>query len=325
MRRREFITLLGSAATMRPRVLCAQQLGVPGIGYLYGGDALSSSYLTAAFRKGLSETGFVEGKNVAIEFRFAENQIDRLPMLAAELVDRKVAVIVTLAGGRAILAAKAATEAIPIVFTTGGDPVEDGFVTSLNRPSGNVTGVTGMTFKIAPKRLGLLHQLLPDAANFALLVNTPTAPDNAYMIKDLQAAAVAIGRKINIVTTDGIDIDTVFASLLRNRIDAILVSPDLINYRAQLIATAARHALPAIYCFREDAEAGGLMSYGASLTDNARLAGIYTGRILEGEKPANLPVVQAAKFEFIINLKTARTLRLNVPTELLVFCDEVIE
>jgi len=305
--------------------LCAQQLGVPGIGYLYGGDALSSSYLTAAFRKGLSETGFVEGKNVAIEFRFAENQIDRLPMLAAELVDRKVAVIVTLAGGRAILAAKAATEAIPIVFTTGGDPVEDGFVTSLNRPSGNVTGITGMTFKIAPKRLGLLHQLLPDAANFALLVNTPTAPDNAYMIKDLQAAAVAIGRKINIVTTDGIDIDTVFASLLRNRIDAILVSPDLINYRAQLIATAARHALPAIYCFREDAEAGGLMSYGASLTDNARLAGIYTGRILEGEKPANLPVVQAAKFEFIINLKTARTLRLNVPTELLVFCDEVIE
>ena len=310
---------------MRPRVLCAQQLGVPGIGYLYGGDALSSSYLTAAFRKGLSETGFVEGKNVAIEFRFAENQIDRLPMLAAELVDRKVAVIVTLAGGRAILAAKAATEAIPIVFTTGGDPVEDGFVTSLNRPSGNVTGITGMTFKIAPKRLGLLHQLLPDAANFALLVNTPTAPDNAYMIKDLQAAAVAIGRKINIVTTDGIDIDTVFASLLRNRIDAILVSPDLINYRAQLIATAARQALPAIYCFREDAEAGGLMSYGASLTDNARLAGIYTGRILEGEKPANLPVVQAAKFEFIINLKTARTLRLNVPTELLVFCDEVIE
>ena len=310
---------------MRPRVLCAQQLGVPGIGYLYGGDSLSSSYLTAAFRKGLSETGFVEGKNVAIEFRFAENQIDRLPMLAAELVDRKVAVIVTLAGGRAILAAKAATEAIPIVFTTGGDPVEDGFVTSLNRPSGNVTGITGMTFKIAPKRLGLLHQLLPDAANFALLVNTPTAPDNAYMIKDLQAAAVAIGRKINIVTTDGIDIDTVFASLLRNRIDAILVSPDLINYRAQLIATAARHALPAIYCFREDAEAGGLMSYGASLTDNARLAGIYTGRILEGEKPANLPVVQAAKFEFIINLKTARTLRLNVPTELLVFCDEVIE
>jgi putative tryptophan/tyrosine transport system substrate-binding protein len=325
MRRREFITLLGSSVTMWPRVLCAQQLGVPVIGYLYGGDAPSSSYLTAAFRKGLSETGFVAGKNVAIEFRFAENQIDRLPTLAAELVDRKVAVIVTLAGGRAILAAKAATETIPIVFTTGGDPVEDGFVTSLNRPSGNVTGVTGMTFKVAPKRLGLLHQLLPDAASFALLVNTPTTPDNAFMIKDLQAAAAAIGRKINIVTTGGIDIDTVFASLVQNRIDAVLVSPDLIDHRAQLIATAARHALPAIYCFREDAEAGGLMSYGASLTDNARLAGIYTGRILEGEKPANLPVVQAAKFEFIINLKTARTLRLNVSTELLVFCDEVIE
>ena len=267
----------------------------------------------------------MEGRNVAIEFRFAENQIDRLPMLAAELVDRKVAVIVTLAGGRAILAAKAATETIPIVFTTGGDPVEDGFVTSLNRPSGNVTGITGMTFKVAPKRLGLLHQLLPDAASFALLVNTPTAPDNVYMIKDLQAAAVAIGRKINIVTTGGIEIDAVFARLLRNRIDAILVSPDLIDHRAQVIATAARYALPVIYSFREDAEAGGLMSYGASLTDNARLAGIYTGRILEGEKPANLPVVQSAKFEFIINLKTAQTLRLNVPTELLVSCDDVIE
>jgi putative tryptophan/tyrosine transport system substrate-binding protein len=268
----------------------------------------------------------VEGRNVAIEFRWAENQIDRLPTLAAELIDRKVAVIVTPASSAAILAAKAATATIPIVFSTGADPVQAGYVTSLNQPSGNVTGITGMTYQIAPKRLGLLHQMLPSAARFALLVNNPESFDNASAITNLQAAAAVIGRKFDIVTTDGnFDIDTAFASLVQKRTDAILVSPDLLNHRAQLITMAARHVLPAIYCFREDAEAGGLMSYGPSLTDNVRLVGIYAGRILKGEKPAVLPVMQTVKFEFVINLTVARALQLNVPAELLVLADDVLE
>lgn len=326
MQRREFIAIVGLIAAAWPHAACAQQVTMPVIGYLYAGESQSNSYLVAAFRKGLSETGFAEGKNVVIEFRWAENQIGRLPTLAADLVDHKVAVIVTPASSVAMLAAKAATTTIPIVFSTGADPVEGGFVASLNRPGGNVTGVTGMTFRIAQKRLGLLHQLLPNATRFAVLVNNPGRFDNAMMIADLQAAAAAIGRQIEVVTTgENFDIDMAFTILLRNRPDALLVSPELINYRAQLVTMAARYALPVIYCFREDAEAGGLMSYGPSLTDNARLVGIYTGRILKGEKPSDLPVMQATKFQFIINLRAARALRLDIPAELLVLADEVIE
>jgi putative tryptophan/tyrosine transport system substrate-binding protein len=326
MRRREFLTLFGGTAAAWPLAARAQRPVVPVIGYLYAGDPRTSSYLVAGFRKGLSETGFVEGRNVAIEFRWAENQIDRLPTLAAELIDRKVAVIVTPASSAAILAAKAATATIPIVFSTGADPVQAGYVTSLNQPSGNVTGITGMTYQIAPKRLGLLHQMLPSAARFALLVNNPESFDNASAITNLQAAAAVIGRKFDIVTTGrNFDIDTAFASLDQKRTDAILVSPDLINHRAQLITMAARYVLPAIYCFREDAEAGGLMSYGPSLTDNVRLVGIYAGRILKGEKPAVLPVMQTVKFEFVINLTVARALQLDVPAELLVLADDVLE
>jgi putative tryptophan/tyrosine transport system substrate-binding protein len=326
MRRREFLTLFGGTAAAWPLAARAQRPVVPVIGYLYAGDPRTSSYLVAGFRKGPSETGFVEGRNVAIEFRWAENQIDRLPTLAAELIDRKVAVIVTPASSAAILAAKAATATIPIVFSTGADPVQAGYVTSLNQPSGNVTGITGMTYQIAPKRLGLLHQMLPSAARFALLVNNPESFDNASAITNLQAAVAVIGRKFDIVTTGGnFDIDTAFASLVQKRTDAILVSPDLINHRAQLITMAARYVLPAIYCFREDAEAGGLMSYGPSLTDNVRLVGIYAGRILKGEKPAVLPVMQTVKFEFVINLTVARALQLDVPAELLVLADDVLE
>jgi putative tryptophan/tyrosine transport system substrate-binding protein len=325
MRRREFITLIGSATVAWPIAARAQQQ-LPVIGYLSAGEPGSSAFLVAAFRKGLSEAGFVEGKNVAIEFRWAGKQNDRLPALAAELVDDKVTAIVTVAGAAALLAAKAATTTIPVVFSTGLDPVETGLVASLNRPSGNMTGVSGLTSTIAPKRLSLMHQLFPSASRFALLVNDPASSNTAKMIADVQTAAAAAGRQIEVVTTNGnFDIDKGYTSLLQNRPDAILVSPEFIEYRAQLIMIAARYAMPAIYCFREDAEAGGLMSYGPSLTDDARLVGIYAARILKGDKPSDLPVIQAAKFQFIINLATARALRIDVPAELLVIADEVIE
>ena len=326
MNRREFITLLGSAAAAWPLSTRAQQPVMPVIGYLGAGLPEAFAHLVAAFRKGLSETGYVEGRNVAIEYRWAHNENDRLPELAADLVRRRVAVIVTPLSTPAALAAKAATATIPIVVS-GGDPVQSGLVASLNQPGGNVTGINAMNAELMPKRLGLLHELLPGAVRFAVLVN-PNNPFTASIVKDLQAAAVTIGRQIEALTAGtNREIDTAFASLAQKRADALLVSPDalFITRRVQLATAAMRYAVPAIYSFREDTEAGGLMSYGSNFTDIFRQVGIYTGRILKGEKPADLPVMQPTKFEFIINLQTARLLGITVPATLLATADEVIE
>jgi putative ABC transport system substrate-binding protein len=331
MQRREFITLLGGAATMssslRPRAAHAQQRAMPVVGYLYLGSPEASALQVAAFRKGLSETGYVEGRNVAIEFRWAHNEIDRLPELAADLVRRRVAVIATPGSVAAGLAAKAATATIPIVFSGGADPVQSGLVASFNRPGGNVTGFSTMSNEIGAKRLGHLHELLPGAARFAVLVN-PNGPTAELQIKDAQAAASTIGRQVEILYAGtNPEIDTAFASLVQKRADALLVSSEgfFTNRRVQLVTLAARHAVPAIYHVREFAEAGGLMSYGPSQTDQWRQIGIYAGRILKGEKPADLPVMRPTKFEFIINLQTARLLGITVPPTLLAIADEVIE
>jgi putative ABC transport system substrate-binding protein len=327
MRRREFITLLGGAATAWPLAARAQQPAMPVIGYLGLGSPEANVYLLASFRRALSEAGYVEGRNVAIEFRWAHNEVDRLPELAANLVRRRVAVIATPSSVSAPLAAKAATSTIPIVFSNGADPVQAGLVASLNRPGGNVTGVTNMSLELGPKRLGLLHELLPGAERFAALVN-PNALTAERQIKDAQAAASSIGRRIEVLTAStNRDIDTAFASLVQIRADALTVGTDqfLTSRRVQLATLAARYAIPAIFPTREYAEAGGLMSYGGSRTDRDRVAGLYIGRILRGENPANLPVIQPTKFEFIINLQTARTLGLTVPARLLAQADEVIE
>jgi putative ABC transport system substrate-binding protein len=292
--RREFITLFGGAAAGSwPIVARAQQPTLPVIGFLHSASAAGFAAPLAAFRKGLSEAGYVEGRNVAIEYRWAEGQNDRLPALAAELVRRRVAVIVTPGNTAATLAAKAATATISIVFTIGTDPVKIGLVASLNRPGSNATGISDFGVALAAKRLGLLHELLPGAARFGVLVN----PDNPFptesFVTELQTAASAIGRQIEVVTasTNG-DIDTAFATLVRKRADAFLISPDplFVTRRVQLITLAVRYALPALYHRRELAEAGGLMSYGSDLPDQYRQAGVYVGRILKGEKPAEMPV-----------------------------------
>ena len=280
----------------------------------------------ATFRKGLSETGFVEGLNVAIEYRWARNDSAKLPALAADLVRRRVAVIVAL-GTAGSLAAKAATNTIPIVFTTGADAVQAGLVRSYNSPGGNVTGFSSMSSELGPKQLELLHKLVPEAARFAALVN-PNARDHEFQVTNMQAAAASVGRQIEVfyAATDH-DIDTAFASLVQKRADALWVSSAalFINSRVQIVILAARPARPAIYPFRQFAEAGGLMSYGLNLDDNTRWVGIYTGRILKGEKPAGLPVMQTTKFHFVINLQTAKALGIEVPPTLLALADEVIE
>jgi putative tryptophan/tyrosine transport system substrate-binding protein len=325
--RREFTTLLGGAIAAWPLAARAQQPAIPVVGYLYSGSPEPTAHYIAAFRKGLSETGYVEGRNVAIEYRFAHNEIDRLPELASDLVRRRVAVIATPGGPYAVLAAKAATTTIPIVFSTGGDPVQSGLVASFNRPGGNVTGVASMNVELGAKRLGLLHELLPGAARFAVLVD-PTSPAAESITTDAQAAASAVGRQIEVLTAGtNREIDTAFASLVQKRADAVLVGPHPLfnNRRVQIVTLAARHAVPTIYTNREFAEVGGLMSYGASQTDQFRQVGIYTGRILKGEKPADLPVMQPTRFEFVINLQTARTLGITVAATLLALADEVIE
>ena len=327
MRRREFITMLGGAAAAWPLAARAQQPAMPVIGFLHPGSPEAFANPIAVFRKGLSETGYVDGQNVTIEYRWAHNDYDQLSGLAADLVRRQVAVIVTLIGMTSALAAKAATTTIPIVFSAGADPVQAGLVTALNRPGGNVTGIVGLTAELGAKRLSLLHELLPGAARFAVLVN-PKTRGTKTLIKDVQSAAATIGRQIEIFTAStNRDIDTAFPSLVQKRADALMVGADpmFVDRRVQLATWAARYMLPAVAVGREFAEAGILMSYGASNTDRYRQVGIYTGRILKGEKPADLPVMQSTRFELVINVQTAKVLGLEIPATLLARADEVIE
>jgi putative ABC transport system substrate-binding protein len=329
MRRREFIAGLGGAAASSaawPLAARAQRPAMPVIGDLSSTSPGQFERLTAAFRQGLNEAGYIEGQNVAIEYRWAEGQYDRLPALAADLVRRQVAVILA-EGNTPALAAKAATSTIPIVFI-GNDPVRTGLVARINRPGGNLTGVELFVGPLGAKRLGLLHELIPNAAVIALLVN-PDNANTATMRNDVEEAGRTIGRQIVVVNArSGRDLDTAFATLVGQRAGGLLVGGDPFFdsvLRDQLVTLAARHSLPTIYPQREYAADGGLMSYGTSLADAYRLAGTYTGRILKGEKPADLPVQQATRFEFVVNLKTAKTLGLAFPAALLVRADEVIE
>jgi putative ABC transport system substrate-binding protein len=326
VRRREFITLLGGAAAW-PVAARAQQPAMPVIGYLYSGSPETSASWVAAFRKGLGELGFHEGRNVEIEYRWANNDPERLPGMAADLVGRRVAVIVAPGTVPGVLAAKAATSTIPIVFRTGADPVELGLVASFNQPGGNVTGVSAMTVETETKRLDLLHELLPSAARLAVLINLKD-PNAERSTKQLKAAASAIGRQIEFFSaSDKGEIDLAFADLVRTRPDGVLVNPQGLfnNRRVQVVTQATRHALPAIYPVREFVEVGGLMSYGSSASDQFRLAGIYAGRILKGEKPAAMPIQRASRFEFVVNMQTAKVLGIDVPASLLARADEVIE
>jgi putative ABC transport system substrate-binding protein len=330
MRRRDVIALLGgaAAATAWPLAARAQQRAMPVIGFLSGASPGPAAQFVAAFRRGLNEMGFTEGQNVAIEYRWAEGQYDRLPALAADLVGRQVAIIVATGGGTAPgHAAKAATATIPIVFVSGGDPIEQGLVASLNRPGGNATGVFLLLNALEGKRLGLLHELVPAAKLIAVILN-PASRSFATQLTDVQEAARTIGQQIHILhASDEREIDAAFAALAQLRAGALLVASDalFVSRRDQFVALAARHAIPAMHHVREFAVAGGLASYGTSLGDGYRLAGNYTGRILKGEKPADLPVQQSVKFEFVINLKTAKTLGLEVPPTLSAIADEVIE
>ena len=324
LRRREFITLLGGAAAW-PMVARAQQ-AMPVIGFLRSTSIERSAHLLAAFLQGLKEAGYVEGQNVSIEYRSAEGQYDRLAALAAELLRRQVALIV--GDTRSTLAAKAATSTVPIVFTTGGDPVRDGFVATLNRPGGNVTGVSFLNSVLAAKRLELLHQIVPKATIIAAMSENSSSPDIEAERRDLLAAAQAIGQQL-IVLDVSIDreIETAFTTLVQRGVGALHVGTGAFmnSQRDRIVALAARHRIPAIYNWREAVAAGGLMSYAPSITDAHRQAGIYAGRILKGEKPSDLPVMLPTKFEFFLNLKTAKTLDLEIPDKLLARADEVIE
>ena len=327
MRRREFITLLGGAAVTWPLAARAQQPTMPLIGILHFGSPEANVNVMAAFRQGLGEAGYVDGRNVAIEYRWAYNDVDRLPQLAADLVRRRVALIVTPANMVVAFAAKAATTTIPIVFNTGTDPVKAGLVASLNRPGGNITGVSFMNVQLGAKRLGMLRELLPKAMRFAILVNRSN-PDTDSVVADLRSAAASIGCEIEVLDADTYsDIVPAVASLVQRRADAFLINPGQVFYdrRTQLLTLAARYRLPAIYPAREWADAGGLMSYGSSFAEQHRQAGIYAGRVLKGEKPADLPILRATKFELVINLQTAKALDIDIPPTLLARADEVIE
>jgi putative ABC transport system substrate-binding protein len=326
VKRRAFITLLGTVAAW-PLAALAQQVAMPVVGFLNSLGRNDRPNLAAAFRRGLSEAGYAEGRNVTIEYRFAENQYDRLPALAADLVGRKVAVIAATGGGNSVLAAKASTTTIPIVFLTGGDPVQEGYVASLNRPGGNITGISWFGTQLGAKGLGLLHELLPNATVIALLTN-PNLPEAARATSDAQEAARMLGWQLLVLNASApSEIDTAFAALRQARAGALLVSGDpfFSSRRQQIVTLAARDAIPAMYFNRELVAEGGLMSYGNDVADAYRRAGVYVGRILNGASPADLPIDQATKFEFVMNLKTAKTLGLTIPPGVLAIADEVIE
>jgi putative tryptophan/tyrosine transport system substrate-binding protein len=327
MRRRDFFALIGGAAATLPLAARGQQPAMPVIGYLYAGAPEASAHLVAAFLKGLSEGGYVEGKNVVIEYRWTRNEFDRLPELAADLVRRRVAVIAAPGSAAAAVAAKTATSTIPVVFSGGADPVQAGLVASLSHPGGNITGVTTMNAETATKRLGLLRELLPQAARFAVLVNPINALTEPF-VAELRAAATVLGAQLDVFNCSSIgEINLAFARLAESQPDALVVGVDTIffNRRVQVAILAAHYRVPAIYASREQAEVGGLMSYGSSFTDLFRQTGIYVGRVLNGERPGDLPVQRASKFEFTINLQTAKVLGLVVPPMLLARADEVIE
>jgi putative tryptophan/tyrosine transport system substrate-binding protein len=325
--RRAFITLLGGAAAW-PLAARAQQPAMPVVGLVTGGSPEAAVRMGGGFRSGLNEGGYVEGQNVTVEYQWLDGQYDRLPSLMADLVRRRVAVIATPGSNPAALAAKAATTTIPIVFGVGADPIELGLVASVARPGGNATGINFFVADIAAKRLGLLHDLVPKAVRIAVLINPANASTAEATLRDMPEAARAIGLQIVVVNAStGREIEAAFATLVRDRADALFVGADASfnSRRVQLANMAARHAIPTAFAVREYVDAGGLMSYGTSLADMYRHVGAYSGRILKGARPADLPVLQSTKFELVINLQTARMLGLTVPDKLLVAADEVIE
>jgi putative tryptophan/tyrosine transport system substrate-binding protein len=325
MRRRQFIKLLGGTATALPLAARAQQPVMPVVGLLSTRSAATDAGILVALRQGLSESGFVEGRNLAIEYRYAEGQIDRLPSLAADLVRRQVTVIVATGG---VYGAKAATANIPIVFTTAGDPVKEGLVQSLNRPGNNLTGVTTSFAEAGAKRLGLLREIVPKATAIGLLVNPSDTINSSSEADGVRAAPRLSGQRIEVLqASTEREIDAAFATLIGARLDGLLIAPDAFfgTQVSQLVTLAARHAIPTLYWRREFVDAGGLVSYGSHLADALRLAGIYAGRILRGEKPRDLPVQQPTRFELVINLKTAKALGLEISPMLLARADEAIE
>jgi putative tryptophan/tyrosine transport system substrate-binding protein len=327
MRRREFIAGVGVAVAW-PLVAHAQQPAMPVIGFLSIRSSGTDAQLLVSFRQGLSEGGFVEGRNVAIEYRYSEGQLDRLPSLISDLVRRQVAIIVTTGSVQGALAAKAATTTIPIVFTTGGDPVREGLVRSLNHPEGNLTGATSSFGEATSKRLGLLREISPKTTTIGLLVNPNDSVPASNETNDMRTAARSAGQRIEILQAGTErDIDNAFARMIDLRIDALLVAPHALfaTQASQLVALAVRHAIPTLYWRREFVEAGGLISYGSNLADALRVVGVYAARILKGEKPGDLPVQQPTKFELVINLKTAKALGLTIPETLLATADEVIQ
>jgi ABC-type uncharacterized transport system substrate-binding protein len=327
MRRRDFIKLVSSSALVWPSAARAQNAALPVIGFMSSRSPEDSVGVITAFRKGLDEGGMIEGKNVAIEFRWARGEYDRLPELAAELVSRRVAILVTVGAEPSALAAKAATATIPIVFTSGNDPIKSGLVASLNRPGGNATGVAMLTTNLEPKRLGLLHELFPDAKLFGALLN-PKLPLAAAQGSALAEAARTLGQQVVFLNASSdAELDDALAALARQHVAAVLVAGDPFfdSRRDRIIAFNAQQRLPVVYQFREYALAGGLMSYGVSLSEAYRQVGVYAAKVLDGTKPADLPVVQSLKFELVINLKTAKALNITVPSTLLATADEVIE
>ena len=326
MKRREFITLVGGAAAARPLAARAQQSAMPMIGFLSPRTATDAVGLAAAFRQGLNEVGFVDGRNVAIEYRWAANQVDQLPALAAELVGRPATVIAAFSTVGA-LATKATTTTIPIVFMTGDDPVKVGIVASLARPGGNITGITFVSALLGTKRLQLLRALVPKSDLIVMLVD-PNSPESVNQANDVVDAARALGHHLAVLHASTVgEIDLAFASMVQQRADALLLSgsPSFTSRRDQIVALAARYRVPTMYQFREFPTGGGLISYGANLTDTYRQTGIYVGRVLKGDKPADLPILQPTRFELVINLKTAKALGLELPPTLLALADEVIE